>query len=50
MRVLGIGVDVVQNKYEDDKYTGKQSLIKVNSSILPNYLQENFEKYKDWLE
>ena len=37
-------------KQEDDKYTGKQSLIKVNSSILPSYIQENFEKYKDWLE
>ena len=46
-------VKIIQHhraKQEGDKYTGKQSLIKVNSSILPSYIQENFEKYKDWLE
>ena len=37
-------------KQEDDKYTGRQSLIKVDKSFLPTYINENFEKYKNWLE
>ena len=37
-------------KQEDDKYTGRQSLIKVDKSFLPSYINENFDKYKNWLE
>ena len=36
-------------KQEDDKYTGRQSLIKSELSILPNYICENLQKYKKWL-
>ncbi len=37
-------------KQEDQKYTGRQSLIKIKNSFLPSYIRENLEKYKDWLE
>jgi len=37
-------------KQEDQKYTGRQSLIKIKNSFLPSYITENLEKYKDWLE
>ena len=37
-------------KQEEDKYTGRQSLIKVDKSFLPSYINENFDKYKNWLE
>ena len=37
-------------KQEEDKYTGRQSLEKVDKSFLPEYLNENFEKYKKWLD
>ena len=35
---------------EDQKYTGRQSLIKTENSVLPSYITENLEKYKNWLE
>ncbi len=37
-------------KQEDKKYTGRQNLVQIDTSILPNYIQENFEKYKKWLD
>ena len=37
-------------KQEEDKYTGSQSLKKINNSILPEYILKNLEKYKDWLD
>ena len=37
-------------KQEGDKYTGRQSLMKVEMSILPNYIKENLDKYKNWLD
>ena len=37
-------------KQEGDKYTGRQSLRKVDSSILPSYINNNLEKYKNWLD
>ena len=37
-------------KQESDKYTGRQSLVKANYSILPAYIKENIEKYKSWLD
>ena len=36
-------------KQEDNKYTGRQSLVKINNSILPEYIRQNLNKYKDWL-
>ena len=35
---------------EEAKYTGKQSLIKVENSLLPEYIINNFEKYKEWFD
>ena len=37
-------------KQEADKYTGFQKLEKVDNNILPNYINQNLEKYKDWIE
>ena len=37
-------------KQEDNKYTGRQSLIKINELILPEYIRQNLNKYNDWLE
>jgi len=37
-------------KQEAKKYTGFQSLIKVDKKLLPNYLNENLEKFKDWID
>ena len=37
-------------KQEGDKYTGRQSLTKVDNSILPSYINNNLEKYKNWLD
>ena len=37
-------------KQEDEKYTGNQSLKKVDKKILPDFINNNFEKYKDWLD
>ena len=37
-------------KQEGDKYTGRQSLVKINNSVLPTYIMENLEKYKSWLD
>ena len=37
-------------KQEEAKYTGKQSLIKVENSLLPEYIINNFEKYKEWFD
>ena len=37
-------------KQEDKKYTGNQSLKKVGISLLPKYLLNNLDKYKDWLD
>ena len=37
-------------KQEDKKYTGLQSLIKADNSLLPKYILNNFEKYKDWID
>ena len=36
-------------KQEDNKYTGRQSLVKINNLILPEYIRQNLNKYKDWL-
>ena len=37
-------------KQEDQKYLGNQSLIKVESDMLPDYITKNFDKYKDWVD
>ena len=37
-------------RQEDSKYTGRQSLVKVDNSILPLYIRDNLDKYKNWLE
>jgi beta-1,4-mannosyl-glycoprotein beta-1,4-N-acetylglucosaminyltransferase len=37
-------------KQEEQKYTGSQSLIKVNNDNLPFYLTDNLDKYKNWLD
>ena len=37
-------------KQEADKYTGFQKLEKVDNNILPNYINQNLEKYRDWIE
>jgi beta-1,4-mannosyl-glycoprotein beta-1,4-N-acetylglucosaminyltransferase len=37
-------------KQEDKKYTGSESLIKIENSILPNYIVNNLDKYKNWIE
>jgi beta-1,4-mannosyl-glycoprotein beta-1,4-N-acetylglucosaminyltransferase len=35
---------------EDAKYTGQQKLKKIEQSNLPNYIIENLDKYKEWLD
>ena len=37
-------------KQEADKYTGRQSLIKIDKTYLPAYIRENLNKYEDWLD
>ena len=37
-------------KQEGDKYTGRQSLTKIEISILPDYIKNNLEKYKNWID
>lgn len=37
-------------KQEDNKYTGRQSLVKADLETLPSYISNNYEKYKDWLD
>jgi len=37
-------------KQEEEKYTGNQSLEKVNNNILPDYLIDNFKKYEEWFD
>ncbi len=37
-------------KQEGDKYTGRQSLTKTEISILPDYIKNNLEKYKNWID
>ena len=37
-------------KQEEEKYRGKQLLEKVNVSYLPEYIKNNLDKYKDWLD
>ena len=37
-------------KQEEKKYTGRQSLVKVNNDNLPVYLTDNLGKYKKWLD
>jgi beta-1,4-mannosyl-glycoprotein beta-1,4-N-acetylglucosaminyltransferase len=34
----------------ENKYTGKQKLIKVSNDILPKYLKANLLDYKEWLD
>ena len=35
---------------KNKKYTGNLSLIKVSNNILPEYIINNLEKYKEWLD
>ena len=35
---------------EEEKYTGNQSLQKIEMDILPDYIRENIQKYKEWLD
>ena len=37
-------------KQEEEKYTGSQSLKKINKTNLPTYITENMDKYKEWLD
>ena len=37
-------------KQQADKYTGRQSLIKIDKTYLPAYIRENLNKYEDWLD
>ena len=37
-------------KQEEEKYTGSQSLKKINKTNLPTYISENIDKYKEWLD
>ena len=37
-------------KQEDKKYTGNQSLEKIDTKTLPDYIQNNLIKYKNWLD
>ena len=32
------------------KWSGKSILKKINSNLLPEYIQNNSEKFKDWLD
>ena len=33
-------------KQEDKKYTGRQNLVQIDTSILPNYIKENLKNIK----
>ena len=33
-----------------DKYSGKQKLTKVSDEVLPEYVNINKDKYKEWLD
>ena len=35
---------------KSDKFDNTQELIVAKTSELPSYLQNNLEKYKDWIE
>ena len=35
---------------EENKYTGNLSLEKVSNKMLPEYIQENLIKYRDWID
>ncbi len=35
---------------EGEKYTGSQSLIKIDKSKLPEYIIQNINKYKEWID
>ena len=37
-------------KQEDKKYTGTQSLLKIENSKMPDYITNNFDKYKEWID
>ncbi len=37
-------------KQEADKYTGQQKLMKIDNSLLPDYINENLDKYNNWLD
>jgi len=37
-------------KQEEEKYTGSQSLKKINKTNLPTYISDNIDKYKEWLD
>ena len=37
-------------KQEEEKYTGALSLVRVVNSKLPKYINDNLNKYKDWIE
>ena len=37
-------------KQEEEKYTGNQSLVKVDHNFLPNYLIDNYKKYEEWFD
>ena len=37
-------------KQEDLKYTGRQVLVKAPAGELPNYLNENLNKYSEWID
>ena len=36
-------------KQEEDKYTGSQDLEQTNINMLPDYIQKNLDKYKNWI-
>tara|TARA_B110000285_G_C15065096_1_gene584660 strand:+ start:413 stop:1276 length:864 start_codon:yes stop_codon:yes gene_type:complete len=40
----------LSNDMRKSKFTSGQKLEKVNLSMLPNYLNDNKDKYKDWLD
>ena len=37
-------------KQEEQKYKGSQSLKKIENNLLPDYIINNFDKYKNWIE
>ena len=39
-----------RDKQEEEKYTGNQSLVKVDHNFLPNYLIDNYKKYEEWFD
>ena len=40
----------LSNDMRKSKFTSGQKLVKVNLNLLPNYLSDNKNKYKDWLD